>query len=96
MFTTGTVKVIAAHLSRSGWPLIQLLNRDAFLYNSGMKCWMRIADNSFPVSKFAMSLDFSSAKGGELARLQAEVGRYNCRRNVWNRYEFVLKMLLPT
>ncbi|KAJ4783256.1 Protein HIRA [Rhynchospora pubera] len=82
---SGTVKVISAKISMSGWPLIQLVNRDAFLYNPGMKCWMRIADNSFPASKYAMSLDFSSAKSGELARLQADVGRYDCRRNFWNR-----------
>lgn len=88
---TGTVKVISAKLSASGWPLVQLVNYDAFLYNPGMKCWMRIVDNSFPASKFALSLDLSSAKGGELARLQAGVARYNIRRNLWNRYEFVLK-----
>ncbi|XP_078158563.1 histone chaperone HIRA-like protein isoform X2 [Carex rostrata] len=83
--SSGTVKVISAKLSASGWPLVQLVNYDAFLYNSGMKCWMRIVDNSFPASKFALSLDLSSAKGGELARLQAGVARYNIRRNLWNR-----------
>ncbi|XP_006660993.2 protein HIRA [Oryza brachyantha] len=80
---TGTVKVISAKLSRCGSPLVVLASRHAFLYDTGLKCWLRIADDCFPASNFASS--FSSTQGGELGKLQIDIGKFMARKPIWSR-----------
>ncbi|KAJ3681559.1 hypothetical protein LUZ60_016048 [Juncus effusus] len=79
---SGMIKVISAKFSKCGSPLIVLATRHAFLYDSGMKCWLRIADDCFPASNFATCLDL---KAGELAKLQVEAGKFMARKPIWNR-----------
>ncbi|KAG8050267.1 hypothetical protein GUJ93_ZPchr0009g1407 [Zizania palustris] len=79
----GTVKVISAKFSRSGSPLVVLASRHAFLYDMSLKCWLRIADDCFPASNFASS--FSSTQGGELGKLQIDIGKFMARKPIWSR-----------
>ncbi|KAL6838429.1 hypothetical protein ACP4OV_031674 [Aristida adscensionis] len=79
----GTVKVISATLSRCGSPLVVLASRQSFLYDMTLKCWLRIVDDCFPASNFASS--FSSPQGGELGRLQVDIGKYMARKPTWSR-----------
>jgi protein HIRA/HIR1 len=80
---TGTVKVISAKFSRCGSPLVVLASRHAFLYDMSLKCWLRIADDCFPASNFASS--FSSTQGGELGKLQIDIGKFMARKPIWSR-----------
>ncbi|KAM0899457.1 hypothetical protein ACQ4PT_021315 [Festuca glaucescens] len=79
----GTVKIISAEFSRCGSPLVVLVNRHAFLYDMSMKCWLRIADDCFPGSNFSSS--FSSTQGGELGKLQIDIGKFMARKPMWSR-----------
>ncbi|TVU10554.1 hypothetical protein EJB05_44095 [Eragrostis curvula] len=79
----GAVKVISAKFSRCGSPLVVLASRHAFLYDMNMKCWLRIADDCFPASNFASS--FSSSQGGELGKLQIDIGKFMARKPIWSR-----------
>jgi protein HIRA/HIR1 len=81
---TGTVKVISAKFSRCGSPLVVLASRHAFLYDTSLKCWLRIADDCFPASNFASS--FSSTQGGELGKLQIDIGKFMARKPIWSRF----------
>jgi protein HIRA/HIR1 len=81
---TGAIKVISAKFSRCGSPLVVLASRHAFLYDMSMKCWLRVADDCFPASNFASS--FISAQGGELGRLQIDIGKFMARKPIWSRY----------
>ncbi|MQL76111.1 hypothetical protein Taro_008489 [Colocasia esculenta] len=80
-----TIKVISARFSRSGSPLVVLATRHAFLFDMGLMCWLRIADDCFPASNFASSLNLSSVQGGELANLQVDVGKFLARKPSWSR-----------
>uniref|UniRef100_A0A0D9XGY2 Protein HIRA n=1 Tax=Leersia perrieri TaxID=77586 RepID=A0A0D9XGY2_9ORYZ len=80
---TGSVKVISAKFSKCGSPLVVLASRHAFLYDTAMKCWLRIADDCFPASNFASS--FSSTQGGELGKLQIDIGKFMARKPIWSR-----------
>uniref|UniRef100_K3ZQG5 Protein HIRA n=1 Tax=Setaria italica TaxID=4555 RepID=K3ZQG5_SETIT len=80
---SGAVKVISAKFSRCGSPLVVLASRHAFLYDMSMKCWLRIADDCFPASNFATS--FSSSQGGELGKLQIDIGKFMARKPIWSR-----------
>ncbi|KAG8057789.1 hypothetical protein GUJ93_ZPchr0002g26157 [Zizania palustris] len=80
---TGTVKVISAKFSRCGSPLVVLASRHSFLYDMGLKCWLRIADDCFPASNFASS--FSCTQGGELGKLQIDIGKFMARKPIWSR-----------
>ncbi|CAA6660695.1 unnamed protein product [Spirodela intermedia] len=80
-----TIKVISARFSRSGSPLVVLATRHAYLFDMGMKCWLRIADDCFPASNFASSLNLGSVQGGELANLQIDVGKFLARKPSWSR-----------
>ncbi|KAL6656508.1 hypothetical protein ACP70R_007334 [Stipagrostis hirtigluma subsp. patula] len=80
---SGTVKVISATFSRCGSPLVVLGSRQSFLYDMSLKCWLRIVDDSFPASNFASS--FSSPQGGELGKLQIDIGKYMARKPIWSR-----------
>lgn len=82
---TGTIKVISARFSKSGSPLVVLASRHAFLFDMGMKCWLRIADDCFPASNFASSFSFSSIHSGELGNLQVDVGKFISRKPAWTR-----------
>ncbi|XP_054811410.1 protein HIRA isoform X3 [Prosopis cineraria] len=82
---TGTIKVISAKLSRSGSPLIVLATRHAFLFDMGLKCWLRVADDCFPASNFASSWSLGSIQSGELAALQVDVRKYLARKPGWTR-----------
>jgi len=79
----GTVKVISATFSRCGSPLVVLASRHAFLYDMSLKCWLRIADDCFPASNFASS--FSFPQGGELGKLQIDIGKFMARKPIWSR-----------
>ncbi|KAM3295155.1 hypothetical protein ACQJBY_037798 [Aegilops geniculata] len=81
--TKDSVKVISAKFSRCGSPLVVLATRHAFLYDMSMKCWLRIADDCFPASNFSSS--FSSTQGGELGKLQIDIGKFMARKPVWSR-----------
>ncbi|KAF9595055.1 hypothetical protein IFM89_036514 [Coptis chinensis] len=82
---SGTMKVISARFSRSGSPLVVLATRHAFLFDMSLKCWLRIADDCFPASNFASSWNLGSIRGGELAALQVDVGKYLARKPSWSR-----------
>uniref|UniRef100_A0ACD5XVR1 Uncharacterized protein n=1 Tax=Avena sativa TaxID=4498 RepID=A0ACD5XVR1_AVESA len=79
----GTVKVLSAKFSRCGSPLVLLATRHAFLYDMSMKCWLRIADDCFPGSNYSTS--FSSTQGGELGKLQIDIGKFMARKPIWTR-----------
>ncbi|KAJ1288991.1 hypothetical protein BS78_02G131500 [Paspalum vaginatum] len=79
----GAVKVISAKFSRCGSPLVVLASRHAFLFDMSMKCWLRIADDCFPASNFASS--FGSPQGGELGKLQIDIGKFMARKPIWSR-----------
>ncbi|XP_050369457.1 protein HIRA-like isoform X2 [Argentina anserina] len=81
----GTIKVISAKLSRSGSPIVVLATRHAFLFDMGLKCWLRVADDCFPGSNFASSWNLASTQSGELAALQVDVRKYLARKPVWSR-----------
>ncbi|KAL5717078.1 hypothetical protein ACHQM5_010151 [Ranunculus cassubicifolius] len=83
---SNTIKVICARLSSTcGWPLVVLATRHAFLFDMGLKCWLRVADDCFPASNFASSWNSGSIKSGELAALQVDVGKYLARKPSWSR-----------
>ena len=86
---TGTIKVISAKLSRSGSPLVVLATRHAFLFDMGLKCWLRVADDCFPASNFASSWNVGSIQSGELAALQVDVRKYLARKPGWTRFVFI-------
>lgn len=81
----GTVKVISAKFSKCGSPLVTLVNRHSFLYDMNMKCWLRIADDCFPASNFSSSLNLGSTQGGELGKLQIDLGKFMARKPIWSR-----------
>ncbi|XP_068649440.1 protein HIRA-like isoform X2 [Aristolochia californica] len=81
----GQVKVISARFSRSGLPLIVLSTRHAFLFDTSLKCWLRIADDCFPASNFTSSWNLGSSQNGELAALQVDVGKFLARKPGWSR-----------
>lgn len=83
---SGTVKVISARFSRSGSPLVVLATRHAFLFDTSMMCWLRIADDCFPGSNFASSWNLGSVQSGELAALQVDVGKFLTRKPSWSRF----------
>ncbi|KAL2511099.1 histone chaperone HIRA [Abeliophyllum distichum] len=81
----GTIKVISAKLSKSGFPLVVLATRHAYLFDMSLMCWLRVADDSFPASNFSSSWNFSSVHGGELADLQIDVRKFLARKPGWSR-----------
>ncbi|KAG2328023.1 hypothetical protein Bca4012_037061 [Brassica carinata] len=81
----GTIKVISVKLSKSGSPLVVLATRHAFLFDTGLMCWLRVADDCFPSSNFSSSWNLGSAPCGELAGLQVDVRKYMARKPGWNR-----------
>jgi protein HIRA/HIR1 len=80
------IKVISAKLSRSGSPIVVLATRHAFLFDMGLMCWLRVADDCFPGSNFASSWNLASTQSGELAALQVDVRKYLARKPVWSRF----------
>ncbi|XVF46890.1 hypothetical protein PTKIN_Ptkin03bG0064500 [Pterospermum kingtungense] len=83
--TKGTIKVISAKLSKSGFPLVVLATRHAFLFDMSLMCWLRVADDCFPASNFASSWNLGSIHTGELAALQVDVRKYLARKPGWSR-----------
>ncbi|KAG0575691.1 hypothetical protein M758_5G025400 [Ceratodon purpureus] len=85
--SNGTMKLASARLSKAGAPLVVLANRHAFIFNLGMCCWLRVADDTFPASNFVSTWPDSavSADNGELALLQAGVARAAGPSFLWNR-----------
>ncbi|GMI74318.1 homolog of histone chaperone HIRA [Hibiscus trionum] len=83
--TKGTIKVISAKLSKSGFPLVVLATRHAFLFDMSLMCWLRVADDCFPASNFASSWNLGSTQTGELAALQVDVRKYLARKPGWSR-----------
>ncbi|XP_050387732.1 protein HIRA-like isoform X2 [Argentina anserina] len=81
----GMIKVISAKLSRSGSPLVVLATRHAFLFDMGLKCWLRVADDCFSGSNFASSWHLGLTQSGELAGLQVDVKKYLARKPGWTR-----------
>ncbi|XVF69148.1 hypothetical protein PTKIN_Ptkin11bG0057600 [Pterospermum kingtungense] len=81
----GTIKVISAKLSKSGFPLVVLATRHAFLFDMSLMCWLRVADDCFPASNFASSWNLGSFQTGELAALQVDVRKYLARKPGWSR-----------
>ncbi|CAB4319931.1 unnamed protein product [Prunus armeniaca] len=79
----GVIKVISAKLSRSGSPLVVLATRHAFLFDMGLMCWLRVADDCFPGSNFSSSWHSGSTQSGELAALQVDVRKYVARKPGW-------------
>ncbi|PIN25413.1 Histone transcription regulator HIRA, WD repeat superfamily [Handroanthus impetiginosus] len=82
---TGTIKVISAKLSKSGFPLVVLATRHAYLFDMSLMCWLRVADDCFPASNFASSWTLGSSHGGELAALQVDVRKFLARKPGWTR-----------
>ncbi|XP_058088801.1 protein HIRA isoform X2 [Magnolia sinica] len=82
---TGSIKVISARFSRSGSPLVVLATRHAFLFDTSMMCWLRIADYCFPGSNFTSSWNLGSVQSGELAALQVDAGKFLARKPSWSR-----------
>ncbi|CAI9105597.1 OLC1v1004559C7 [Oldenlandia corymbosa var. corymbosa] len=81
----GAIKVISAKLSKSGSPLVVLATRHAYLFDTSLMCWLRVADDCFPASNFASSWNSSAAHGGELAALQVDVRKFLARKPGWSR-----------
>ncbi|KAK4760566.1 hypothetical protein SAY87_005459 [Trapa incisa] len=81
-----TIKIISAKLSKSGSPLVILATRHAFLFDMGLMCWLRVADDCFPASNFASSWNLGSVQNGELASLQVDVRKYMARKPGWSRF----------
>ncbi|XP_009150308.1 protein HIRA isoform X2 [Brassica rapa] len=81
----GSIKVISVKLSKSGSPLVVLATRHAFLFDTSLMCWLRVADDCFPASNFSSSWNLGSAPCGELAGLQVDVRKYMARKPGWNR-----------
>ncbi|CAH2065475.1 unnamed protein product [Thlaspi arvense] len=81
----GTIKVLSVKLSKSGSPLVVLATRHAFLFDTSLMCWLRVADDCFPASNFSSSWNLGSAPCGELAGLQVDVRKYMARKPGWNR-----------
>ncbi|KAK8550798.1 hypothetical protein V6N13_119305 [Hibiscus sabdariffa] len=81
----GTIKVISAKLSKSGYPLVVLATRHAFLFDMSLMCWLRVADDCFPASNFASSWSLGSIQTGELAALQVDVRKFLARKPGWSR-----------
>lgn len=81
----GTIKVISAKLSKSGFPLVVLATRHAYLFDTSLMCWLRVADDCFPASNFASSWNLGSVHGGELAALQVDVRKFLARKPGWSR-----------
>lgn len=81
----GMIKVISAKLSKSGFPLVVLATRHAFLFDMSLMCWLRVADDCFPASNFASSWNLGSVHGGELAGLQVDVRKFLARKPGWSR-----------
>ncbi|KAA8550176.1 hypothetical protein F0562_001860 [Nyssa sinensis] len=81
----GTIKVISAKLSKSGFPLVVLATRHAFLFDMSLMCWLRVADDCFPASNFASSWNLGSIQSGELAALQVDVRKFLARKPGWSR-----------
>ncbi|XP_024632384.1 protein HIRA isoform X2 [Medicago truncatula] len=81
----GTIKVISAKLSKSGSPLVVLATRHAFLFDMNVKCWLRVADDSFPASNLSSSWSLGSIQSGELAALQVDLRKYLARKPGWTR-----------
>ncbi|XVF05197.1 hypothetical protein REPUB_Repub05bG0151100 [Reevesia pubescens] len=81
----GTIKVISAKLSKSGFPLVVLATRHAFLFDMSLMCWLRVADDCFPASNFSSSWNLGSSQTGELAALQVDVRKYLARKPGWSR-----------
>ncbi|KAL3518518.1 hypothetical protein ACH5RR_021107 [Cinchona calisaya] len=81
----GTIKVISAKLSKSGFPLVVLATRHAYLFDTSLMCWLRVADDCFPASNFASSWNLGSVHGGELANLQVDVRKFLARKPGWSR-----------
>lgn len=81
------MKLASARLSQAGAPLVVLANRHAFLFNSGMCCWFRVADDTFPASNFVSTWpdNGATAENGELALLQGGVARAAGPSFLWNR-----------
>ena len=48
--------VASVRVSSCGAPLVVLTNQHAYCYSLGMRCWMRLADDSFPSSAFHSSI----------------------------------------
>lgn len=81
----GTIKIISAKLSKSGFPLVVLATRHAFLFDMSLMCWLRVADDCFPASNFASSWNLGSIQGGEVAALQVDVRKFLARKPGWSR-----------
>lgn len=81
----GTIRVISAKLSKSGFPLVVLATRHAFLFDMNLMCWLRVADDCFPASNFSSSWNLGSVHTGELSALQIDVRRFVARKPGWNR-----------
>lgn len=86
---SGTIKVISVKLSKSGFPLVILATRHAFLFDTSLMCWLRVADDCFPASNFASSWNFGSVQSGELATLQVDVRKYLARKPGWSRFYMI-------
>ncbi|KAF5937635.1 hypothetical protein HYC85_025141 [Camellia sinensis] len=80
-----TIKIISAKLSKSGFPLVVLATRHAFLFDMNLMCWLRVADDCFPASNFASSWNLGSIQNGELSPLQVDVGKFLARKPGWSR-----------
>lgn len=81
----GMIKVISAKLSKSGFPLVVLATRHAFLFDMSLMCWLRVADDCFPTSNFSSSWNLGLVHGGELAGLQVDVRKFLARKPGWSR-----------
>ncbi|XP_074294946.1 protein HIRA-like isoform X1 [Silene latifolia] len=80
-----TIKIIHAKLSICGSPLVILATRHAFLFDMSLKCWLRVADDTFPASNYASSWNLGSSQSGELAALQVDIRKFLARKPGWSR-----------
>ncbi|XP_071697209.1 protein HIRA-like [Rutidosis leptorrhynchoides] len=83
--STGSLKVISAKLSKSGYPLVTLATRHAFMFDTSLMCWLRVADDCFPASNFVSSFNLGFPQKGELAALQVDVRKLMARKPGWSR-----------
>ncbi|KXZ40850.1 hypothetical protein GPECTOR_1839g911 [Gonium pectorale] len=50
------LRVAAARLASCGSPLVVLSNAHAYVHHAGLRCWMRVVDDAFPISQLTTSV----------------------------------------
>ena len=66
--SSGFHAVVSMSLSAAGSPLAVLSNSSAYVYQPGMKTWMRMVDSAFALSSYSSIL--ASSVAGDLSAMR--------------------------